>query len=453
MDINSSPASVIAATADHRAAFKVSSILWLVRDLLIGSQLSDLPEDQTFGGGTAASQGQLPARSLFGVVSMLQDKTTQVMTVLQSGANPHLPEVSTVKHAVYPRVMTVNPGQNSREQIPRKSPAFLGRTSSWSRNPNSGLPRSISLGSIDELRCNSFVSSQRRVFSVPTIPSRQSSLVGRTCSTVRRPPRALSVFDVGDLVSPSPLRIDPMFVDIQEGHQVHFVFPAALDDRNPSVSPQRPPTCLKAHSYQSLRNRESDPSFLQSFGIKSVSDETRGRAKIPLFVPSRIIKPAAHMLLIPERQSSRLAPDAMLRYGDAAQDEPLSAQENCSREAPSDASDWSTTVQLGAPKQEVLCPRSEATVAAKAPDESLTVREQSPSKGGKSWEHQRDGQGKTTQLWEDGLKEPAERPTGGPRRKHRGKQALQSCWAYFQRVKQHLSRESHTRADSSDKRG
>ena len=363
------------------------------------------------------------------------------MTVYQSSAYTQFPEVNTPRFAP---VMTVDPCQKPQDQTPRKTPAFLGRMSRWSNIPNSGLPRSISLGSIDELRCNAFVSNQRRIFSVPAVPSRHSSLVGTTCSTPGRPRRTLSVCDAGSLIDRRQPRGDPMFVDIQEGHQVNFVFPPSSDERSPSPSPGRSSIGPKAHSYQSLRQKQLSPLLVRSSRFKSRYDEARGKEKIPLFVPSRIVKPATGRLLIPERQSSRLSPDAALRCRGEAQDEQFSRQENHSREAPSDASDWSTTVQFGAPKQEALDSRSEASTA---PDEGSIIKQEYPLESGKPWENQSDAPGKVALSAPNEVKGPAEKPTGARHRSYRGLQVLQNCWTYLQRVKQQLWGDSDARVN------
>lgn len=364
------------------------------------------------------------------------------MTIYQPNSCPQSPEVNALKYAIRPSVRTVDSYHTAREHIPRKSPAFLGRASSWSNTPNSGLPRAISLGSIDELRCNSFVSTQQRVFGVPTIPSRGSSLVASTCSTPRKSPRMLSVCDVDDLINLSQLRSDPMFVDIQQGHQVDFIFPSSSDVHTPPISPPRPSIGSKAYSYRTLRQKESTtPLLVRSSSIKSGLEEIRGREKIPLFVPSQIIKPAEGRLMIPERQSSRLSPRAALHVGDGAQDAQSDGQENHSKEALSEASDWSTTVQFEAPKQEVFQSKSETSGA---PDLSLTAKHESRLEGGKSWESRRDAHGKGRPSGPDEVGSSGEDLKGATHGDSPGLRVFQSCFVYYQRIKQHLWRSSIT---------
>jgi hypothetical protein len=353
-----------------------------------------------------------------------------------------------LRNPTRPSVTAVDSCYPAQEHTPRKSSVFLGRASSWSTTPTSGIPRSISLGSIDELRCNSFVSARRRVFSMPTIPSRQSSLVDSTCSTKRRYPRTLSVCDVDDLASLSQLRRDPMFVDIQEGHQVNFVFPPSSDMHSPSVSPPRLSTGSKAHSYKSLRHREPNPLLLRSSSITGSLGGSRGEPKIPLFVPSQIIKPAAGKLLIPERQSSRLSPDAAFIVGDATQDEHPRGRENRSKETLSEESDWSTTVQFEAPKQEVFQPQSEISAVANV---GLPVKQELQTEVSRSWETRRDAQGRATPPVPDRADraESVERSlTGATQRHRRGLQIFEGWTACFQWVKHRVWRSSNDSANN-----
>ncbi len=269
------------------------------------------------------------------------------MTMYQPSSSVQLPGVDRLRYSIRPSTSTVKSYHLAQQHTSRKNPAFLGRVSSWSNTLGSGVPGSISLGSIDELRTNSFVSTQQRVFSVPNIPSRQSSLVGQTSSIPKCSPRTLSVCDVEDMINLSQLRNDPMFVDIQEGHDVDFIFPLSSSMNTPSISPRRSSTGSEAQSYRSLREKESrTPLLVRSSSMKNTYAQNDGNEKVPLFVPSQIIKPTAGRLMIPERQSSPYSPDATLRIGDAAQDSHSDRQENQSKEALSEASDWSTTIQI-----------------------------------------------------------------------------------------------------------
>ena len=275
---------------------------------------------------------------------------------------------------------------------------------------------------------------------MPTIPSRHSSLVGSTSSTPGKATRTLSVCDIHDLINWSQLRNDPMFVDIQEGHHVDFIFPVLSDLCTASMSPRGPSMGSEGHSHRSLRQRNSTtPLLVRSSSIKSGLEEILGKEKIPLFVPSQIIKPLAGTLMIPERHSSRHSPDAALTIGDATQDDQSDAQATHSREALSEASDWSTTVQFEAPKQEVFQSKPETSVA---PDMSLTVRQESRLKSGKSGEIQRDARERVTPSASDGIKSHAGDLTTATHRYRRGSRMVQSCRAYYQRVKQHLWRSS-----------
>jgi hypothetical protein len=360
-------------------------------------------------------------------------------TILQPGSSTQSPPKSTMGYEIRPSVAKLNSYHTLREPVPRKSPAFLGRASSWSSTPNVGVPRSISLGSIDELRCNSFVSTQQRVFSVPTMPSRRLSLLGSTPSTPRQRLRTLSVGEFDDLASLSQLRRDPMFVGIHEGSQVNFVFPTSSDTQNRPISPSRRSIDSRPHSYRSWRQKDSTPLLVRSSNIQSSLEASRDETKIPLFVPSQIIKPDAGRLLVPERRSSRPSPDQAVDVGDAAQDEPSPRRENHSKEALSDDSDWSTTVQFEAPKQEVFQPKSEASVL---PDARLSNTQEIQPASGRSCDALRHPLAEITSSGLDGVESLEGCLSGASQPSHRGMRVFQACSAYFQRVKQRLWRSS-----------
>lgn len=214
-----------------------------------------------------------------------------------------------------------------------------------------------------------------------------------------------------------------MFVDIQEGHQVDFVFPTSSDGHTRSVSLPKSFIGPKAHSYRSLRQNDSTPLQVRSSSIRSGLEEARGTTKIPLFVPSHIIKPVTGMLPIPERQSSRLFPDAALRVGDAAQDEQIKGQENRSKETLSEASDWSTTVQFEAPKQEIFQSKS-------------NMMQGSGLEVGKSQDAEEKFQRGLTPSGAFEVESLDGSLCGSLRTHHHGMRILQSCCAYFHRARQ-----------------
>jgi hypothetical protein len=356
------------------------------------------------------------------------------MTIFQPNPCTQASSVNAFRYTLRPLAVNVDSYHAAKDHLSQKSPTFLSRSSSWSNIPNSGLPRAISLGSIDELRCNSFVSTQQRVFSmpnIPNIPSRQSSLVASTCSTTRRSARTLSICEVGDMLNLGQLRNDPMFVDIQEGHQVDFIFPSSSDVHTSPISPPRASIGSKAYSYRSLRQKDSTtPLLVRSASIKSGLEGVRGKEKVPLFVPSQIIKPLGSRLMIPERQSSRLCPSAALNVGDGAPNARSNGQENRSKEALSEASDWSTTVQFEARNQEVFHSKSEAS----------GVADISPSKrdlrlgGGTSWEVASPGPEEAGSNGEV-VKGTAIKDSTGLR-------VFRNCCGYYQRIKEQLWRRS-----------
>ena len=362
------------------------------------------------------------------------------MTIYQPNPCTQPSAVNAFKYSLRPLAVNVDSYHAAKDHFPQKSPTFLGRASSWSSTPNPGLPRAISLGSIDELRCNSFVSTQQRVFSmpnIPNIPSRQSSLVASTCSTTSRSARTLSICDVGDMIDLSQLRSDPMFVDIQEGHQVDFIFPSSADLHTSPKSPQRPSIGSKAYSYRSLRQKDSTtPLLVRSASIRSGLEGVRGKEKVPLFVPSQIIKPLGSRLVIPERQSSRLCPSAVLGDTDAGPNARSNGQENQSREALSESSDWSTTVQFEAHIHEVFQSKSEASGAA----DITSAKRESRLGGGKSWDARRNAQGTSPDLEE--AERNGEIVKGAAVKDSPGLRVFRSCCGYYQRIKQQLWRSS-----------
>ena len=175
--------------------------------------------------------------------------------------------------------------------------------------------------------------------------------------------------------------------------------------------------------------------LVRSSSIRSGLEEARSIEKIPLFVPSQIIKPSVGRLMIPEHQSSRLSPDAALRVGDAAQDGHANGQENNSKEALSEASDWSTTVQFEAPKQEVFRSKSEVSIA---PDSNSSIKQESWPDGSESQEVRKDAEGRFSLSNPNAIKSVAGSETGAAYTNHGGWRAFKSCSAYFQRLKQHL---------------
>lgn len=356
------------------------------------------------------------------------------MTMYQPSSSIQLPEVDRLRYPIRRPIPTPK-SHLTGKHTPQKIPAFLGRASSWSNTLGSGVPRSISLGSIDELRSNSFVSTQQRVFSVPTIPSRRSSLAGSACVTPKRSPRTLSVCNAEDMLNLSQLQDVPMFVDIQKGHDVDFIFPSSSSMDTPSISSRRPSLGSKAYSYRALREKESrTPLLVRSSSIKNGYAEVGGQEKVPLFVPSRIIKPAAGRLMVPERQSSRSSPDARLRVENAAQDCHSDRQENHSKEALSEASDWSTTVQFEAPKQEMFRAKPEGMSL----DPCLDIKQEFGLEGSTSSANCKEIHDKVRSPGPYEAQDTAAGFAGTKESTQTGLRAFQRCFVYYQRVKQQL---------------
>ncbi|KAF7513893.1 hypothetical protein GJ744_006507 [Endocarpon pusillum] len=392
-------------------------------------KLSGLPEYQASDTETAVSHGQRRSLESAGAPS----------------SSIQLPEVDRLRYPIRRPIPTMKRYHLARKHTPQKITTFLGRASSCSNTLGSGVPRSISLGSIDELRSNSFVSTQQRVFSVPIIPSRRSSLAGSTCLTPKRTPRTLSVCNVEDMINLSQLRDVPMFVDIQKGHDVDFIFPSSSSMDTPSISSRRPSVGSKAYSYRAPREKESrTPLLVRSSSIKNGYAEVRGKEKIPLFVPSRIIKPAAGRLTIPERQSSRSSPDTRLRVEDAAQDSHFDRQKNYSKEALSEASDWSTTVQFEAPKQEMFRANPESMLL----DPCLEIKQGLGLEGSTSSANRKEIHNNGRPLGTYEAKDTAAGFTGMKESTQHGLGAFERCCVYYQRVKQQLCKGTFANASN-----
>lgn len=344
-----------------------------------------------------------------------------------------------MRNTVSPTVTTLESYHTAREFVPRKSPTFLGRATSWSKPPISGVPRSTSLGSIDELRSNSFVSSQQRIFSVPYIPSRQSSLVGWSRSAPKEPLRRISICDVEDMTSLNRLHRDPMFVGIQEGHQVDFVLPPSNMHSSLS-SPSRLSSDSRSSSYRSMRQKEATPLLVRSSSTASGLEQTHSKAKIALFVPSQIVKPASGRLPIPERLSSRAFPEAAVKSGDAHEGVPSKRQENHSKEALSEKSDWSTTVQFEASKEEVFRPKSRPSIT---PALNLNGNQEYQAKDGRCEKAKCKGGGRVRRSNPDQVDSLAGSQMEGEDRPTRGLRVMQTCNAYIERIKRHLRKRFH----------
>lgn len=344
-------------------------------------------------------------------------------------------DVSVLKYTGRPSITTANSYHTAWEEVPRKSPKFLGRASSCSYMPNCGLPHSVSLASIDELGRKSLVTNQQRNCTLPVLPLHRSSPVGSNPLSSGRIPQTLSVCDIDSLASLTRPRTDPMFIDIQDGHQVNFVFSPPSNTYTSSVSPPRQSIGSKRHSYASLRQKGSTPLLMRSSSYNNAGEGTLCDARIPLFVPSQIIQPTTGRPPIPERQSSRACPTAALALGDAAQDEQPGTQETHPKEGLSEASDWSTNVQFEAPKPEVFQSKSEASLT---PDWSGTIQQASGAEGAKLT-ISRSGVPMEVTQFSSGDIESAERGLPGEPNEHgRSRRMLESCYSYFQRLKQHL---------------
>ena len=247
-----------------------------------------------------------------------------------------------------PSLTSLNSYHTARDASPDLYPSTIPyvQVSDFNRSTSfatrRSVPRSISLGSIDELRTDSYTAYQQRAFTVPSIPSRTSSI---ECLTACKPrSRPVSVCDVEHYSHLAQLREDPLFVDLQENCEVDFVLPTESDVFAASTTGRRP-LHSKARSYRSLRQVPNNtPLLVRSTSIKDLPKPGES-SKVPLYVPSQIIVP-------PARKSSRLASfpgsENTLRTVGSLHETSPKSQRGHSREALTNSSAWSTKVQLGA---------------------------------------------------------------------------------------------------------
>ena len=240
---------------------------------------------------------------------------------------------------------TPDPVHTAEGRVCRAPSSFLGRASSQTNERSS--PRAISLGSIDELRSNAYTSTKQRVFSMTSIPSRRSSLVSAShTSSSRQSPRPVTLCDPSEVRKLSERHKNPLCIDLQEGHQVDFVFPPSARGCHDITQP-RPLMNLKAKPYRSLSQNMSAPLLVRGSCLQ------QNQQKVPLFVPSMIVKPVVDKPYNPDRLASIPTTNLALSVGDAAEDLYLSRKGARSLEILSEASDWSITGQFGASTSEI----------------------------------------------------------------------------------------------------
>ena len=234
-----------------------------------------------------------------------------------------------------------------------RTPVCFGQVRAWSNASQIEVPRSISLGSIDELRSNSFISARHRVFSLPNIAYQESLVRTSSLLAPKRSSRVVGVCDIDHLTNLKQLRKEPMFVDLQSGHQVNFVFPPSSIANTPSASPRH----STASRTTSFRDKESAVLLVRSSSITNRVERSFGKSKVPLFVPSQILKPCITPSSVGPKSSR--SGDGILRFGDPEQDKPANGEERPSGETLSAASDWSTTVQFEPHREDIFCAQDE----------------------------------------------------------------------------------------------
>lgn len=210
------------------------------------------------------------------------------------------------------------------------------------------VPRSLSLGSIDEQSSNS-IFPQPRVLSMPMLPYPRPFSRGPS-PLARRPPRVLNVYDSERMPRIEQLRRDPMFVGLQGGHEVNFVFPRPYSSHTP------PPS--RHSTYSTCSRRDSDSVvLLRSPSITNHVERSSGHSKVPLFVPSQIIKPVGplkpfeHEEVLPQDHSPSSFNPQLVNAPEETK--PSRSNGRPSKESMSCASDWSTTVQFESTLEEI----------------------------------------------------------------------------------------------------
>lgn len=237
-----------------------------------------------------------------------------------------------------PSVSTLNSYHTAEDRLVR-IPSFLGRVRSLV--PYVDPLRSISFGRLEELQGNAFALTQLRNYSLQAV--RQGVAFDSTESLPSLPhalPRTVSLNNIENIRRSQALQKEPLFVDIAKGHQVDIIFPPSslVDDLIP---PPRPLASRKAQSYNPLRSKVSTPVLYRPPSVTALP--RYNQRKVPLFVPTEIIKP---------HSCSQFDPDSSI--GDFDQD--LRPRKDLS-----ESSNWSTMVQLGAKGYEIVQPGWETT--------------------------------------------------------------------------------------------
>ena len=222
----------------------------------------------------------------------------------------------------------------------RGSPRYFScRGRAATRELDYDVHRAGSLTSIQKAHTRLSAERPRRVYSLQSLVVRKSSIT--FTDSLPGTPRRVTVTNFNDLKTSKQPYQEPLCVDLQDSHHVNFILPASATTHQPALENvlSRSLTHRKSHTYASLRCKPSVPALVRS---KSAKDLARldGPNKIPLYVPSRIIKP-----------EDQMSPDSAVGISDSLQVfRPLS-EGNLS-----DSSDWSTMVQLGAQGYQIVQP-------------------------------------------------------------------------------------------------
>jgi hypothetical protein len=197
-------------------------------------------------------------------------------------------------------------------------------------------------GSIDELLRSSFVATSQCAFSFSNTASERVSqtnleLTPFLTTTVR----PVTPYDVEDVGSLNQLHQDPLFVDMPHGHQTNFIFPPSRDESGARVL-YRPLRSSKARSNRNLRHTQTTPPLIRPTSIKQGFQHGDYQQKVPLYVPSQIIKPKGPSLFLPCQVSSLAQADPEVQTLDNMNDEIGAVSDESSMDRFSKASEWST---------------------------------------------------------------------------------------------------------------
>jgi hypothetical protein len=146
------------------------------------------------------------------------------------------------------------------------------------------------------------------------------------------------VEDVGSL---NQLRQDPLFVDISHGHQTNFTSPPSGDGSSARAL-YRPLRSSKVRSNRNLQHTQTTPLLIRPASIKQGFQRGDYQQKVPLYVPSQIIKAKGPILFLPHQVPSLAQADPAAQTSDNTSDEIRAVSDEYSMNRLSKTSEWST---------------------------------------------------------------------------------------------------------------